>query len=59
MFGPQLKSPVVLAEAGEASASADDAVAHGMYERMGFVRTPERDWAYSPTVHLRCYVLPL
>ena len=34
-------------------------VAHGMYERMGFVRTPERDWHYRPGLTLRCYVMPL
>ena len=33
--------------------------AHGMYERMGFARTPERDWHYRPTLTLRCYVLTI
>lgn len=31
------------------------AVARGMYERMGFVRTPERDWSPRPGVDLLTY----
>ena len=30
-------------------------VAHGMYERMGFVRTPGLDWKPRPDVSLRTY----
>ena len=30
--------------------------AHRLYERLGFVRTPERDWFISEDVDLRCYV---
>ncbi|MGJ7441999.1 GNAT family N-acetyltransferase [Aquipuribacter sp. MA13-6] len=33
--------------------------AHRMYEAMGFVRTPERDWSPVPTVDLVTYALPL
>jgi ribosomal protein S18 acetylase RimI-like enzyme len=33
--------------------------AHRMYERLGFVRAPERDWLYSAEVDLRCFVLDL
>ncbi|WP_067794282.1 GNAT family N-acetyltransferase [Actinomadura formosensis] len=33
--------------------------AQRMYERMGFVRTPERDWAPVPGVDLLTYALPL
>ncbi|MFB4311600.1 GNAT family N-acetyltransferase [Actinomadura sp. GTD37] len=33
--------------------------AHRMYERMGFVRTPERDWAPVPGVDLLTYALAL
>ncbi|TDD84738.1 GNAT family N-acetyltransferase [Actinomadura rubrisoli] len=31
--------------------------AHRMYERMGFVRTPDRDWAPAPGVDVLTYVL--
>lgn len=31
--------------------------AHRLYERLGFTRTPERDWFISENVDLRCYVL--
>ncbi|MFA1544771.1 GNAT family N-acetyltransferase [Actinomadura chokoriensis] len=31
--------------------------AHRLYERMGFVRTPERDWAPVPGVDLLTYAL--
>ena len=37
-------------------------VAHGshrLYERLGFVREPARDWAPVPGVALLCYVLEL
>jgi GNAT superfamily N-acetyltransferase len=34
-------------------------VAHGMYERMGFVRTPDRDVQLSPTLTLMAYVLSI
>jgi ribosomal protein S18 acetylase RimI-like enzyme len=33
--------------------------AHRIYERLGFVRTPERDWSPIPGVDLLTYVLPL
>lgn len=33
--------------------------AHRIYERMGFVRTPERDWSPVPGVDLLTYVLTL
>jgi ribosomal protein S18 acetylase RimI-like enzyme len=33
--------------------------AHRIYERMGFVRTPERDWTPVPGVDLLTYVLTL
>ena len=35
------------------------ATAHRMYERMGFVRAPERDWWPHPRVHLIVYLLDL
>ena len=34
-------------------------VAHGLYERMGFVRTPERDWHPRPEVDCLTYALEL
>jgi ribosomal protein S18 acetylase RimI-like enzyme len=34
-------------------------VAHRIYERLGFVRTPDRDWSPVPDVHLLTYVLAL
>lgn len=34
-------------------------VAHGMYERAGFVRVPERDWLPVPDVPLLAYRLAL
>jgi len=34
-------------------------VAHGLYERMGFVRTPERDWHPRPEVDCWTYALAL
>jgi ribosomal protein S18 acetylase RimI-like enzyme len=33
--------------------------AHRLYERLGFVRTPERDWWPTPTIPLVAYRLPL
>ena len=33
--------------------------AQRIYLRIGFVRTPARDWAYKPGVHLMAYVLEL
>ncbi|MDL4771977.1 MULTISPECIES: GNAT family N-acetyltransferase [Thermomonosporaceae] len=33
--------------------------AHRLYERMGFTRTPDRDWSPVPGVDLMTYVLPL
>jgi GNAT superfamily N-acetyltransferase len=35
------------------------ATAHRMYERMGFVRAPERDWRPDPHVQLIVYLLDL
>jgi GNAT superfamily N-acetyltransferase len=34
-------------------------VAHGLYESMGFVRTPERDWHPRPEIDCWTYALPL
>lgn len=34
-------------------------VAHGMYERLGFVRTPERDWRPRPEIQCWTYALSL
>lgn len=44
---------LVLSSAGWMSA------AHHLYERMGFVRTPERDWSPSEGIELRTYRLDL
>ncbi len=33
--------------------------AHRLYERLGFTRTPERDWSPTPRVHLVTYALAL
>jgi ribosomal protein S18 acetylase RimI-like enzyme len=33
--------------------------AHRIYDRLGFVRAPERDWPYSPEVDLLAYVLTI
>lgn len=35
------------------------AAAHAIYERMGFTRTPDRDWTAPPDVDLITYVLDL
>ncbi len=34
-------------------------VAHRLYERLGFVRVPERDWSPRSDVHLLAFELPL
>ncbi len=34
-------------------------VAHGLYERMGFVRTPDRDWSPRPGIECWTYALDL
>lgn len=54
---------------GRARAHGDDAIvlstqtamraAHRIYERLGFVRVPERDWYPVPHVRLLCYRLAL
>lgn len=41
------------------SSAAWMAVAHRLYERMGFTRRPERDWAPRPDVSLLAYRLDL
>lgn len=41
------------------SSHPDMHTAHRMYERMGFVRAPERDWSPSDEVRLVAYVLDL
>ena len=33
--------------------------AHRIYERLGFVRTPERDWSPAPGIELMTYALEL
>ena len=33
--------------------------AHRLYDRMGFVRTPDRDWSPRPDVDLRTYRIDL
>lgn len=33
--------------------------AHRLYERLGFVRTPDLDWSPEPGMQLRTYALPL
>jgi hypothetical protein len=33
--------------------------AHRIYQRLGFVRTPERDWYPEPEVKLITYLLEL
>ncbi len=35
------------------------AAAHRLYERLGFVRTPQQDWYPAPDVHLLTYRLDL
>lgn len=41
------------------STSTAMTTAHRLYERLGFVRLPERDWSPVPGVHLLAYVLDL
>jgi GNAT superfamily N-acetyltransferase len=41
------------------SSLAEMHTAHRLYERMGFVRLPERDWAPTPDVSLIAYGLDL
>jgi len=41
------------------STQAEMKAAHRIYERLGFLRTPERDWSPVPGVDLLTYVLPL
>ncbi len=41
------------------STQANMTAAHRMYERMGFVRTPDRDWAPVPDETLLTYALSL
>ncbi|XRQ04217.1 GNAT family N-acetyltransferase [Actinomadura welshii] len=41
------------------STQANMAGAHRLYERMGFVRTPERDWSPVPGLKLMTYALAL
>jgi ribosomal protein S18 acetylase RimI-like enzyme len=55
-----------VAKAREAGCSAvrlstgpEMVTAHRIYERMGFLRSPERDWSPVPGVHLLTYVLTL
>jgi ribosomal protein S18 acetylase RimI-like enzyme len=41
------------------SSQEDMTAAHRLYERLGFVRTPSRDWSPVPGLQLRTYALPL
>ncbi|MEV7193414.1 GNAT family N-acetyltransferase [Streptomyces sp. NPDC093510] len=41
------------------SSSPSMRTAHRLYERLGFVRTPERDWCPLPDLPLRTYALTL
>ncbi|RAY13422.1 GNAT family N-acetyltransferase [Actinomadura craniellae] len=41
------------------STQPDMLAAHRLYERLGFVRTPERDWFPEPDTELITYVLKL
>jgi ribosomal protein S18 acetylase RimI-like enzyme len=41
------------------SSLAEMAAAHRVYERLGYVRMPERDWSPLPHVHLIAYRLEL
>ena len=41
------------------STQPDMHAAHRLYERLGFVRTPELDWSPSPGVDLITYALPV
>lgn len=41
------------------STQAEMEIAHRLYERLGFVRAPKRDWSPEPGVQLRVYRLDL
>lgn len=41
------------------STQANMVGAHPIYRRLGFTRTPDRDWSPTPDVDLLTYVLPL
>ena len=41
------------------STQPEMATAHRLYERLGFTRSPERDWSPEPGVDLRTYTLEL
>ena len=41
------------------SSQEDMTAAHRLYERLGFVRTPDRDWSPVPGLRLRTYALEL
>ena len=41
------------------STQPDMVLAHRIYERMGFVRTPDRDWSPVPGVDLMTYALDI
>ena len=41
------------------SSQEDMTAAHRLYERLGFLRTPESDWSPVPGLLLRTYALPL
>ncbi|QUH04606.1 GNAT family N-acetyltransferase [Saccharopolyspora erythraea] len=41
------------------TSQASMTVAHGLYERFGFRRAPDRDWEPEPGLHLMAYVLEL
>ena len=41
------------------STQTDMVRAHRIYERLGFVRTPERDWSPMPGIELMTYALEL
>jgi hypothetical protein len=41
------------------SSAADMVTAHRLYERLGFVHAPARDWRPVPEVQLRVYELAL
>ena len=41
------------------STQQSSVVAHGLYERLGFRRLPERDWSPVPGIELLGFMLPL
>jgi ribosomal protein S18 acetylase RimI-like enzyme len=47
------------ASAVRLSTQPEMTAAHRIYERLGFRRTPDRDWSPAPGVDLLTYVLPL